>query len=1058
MAGRREVILCCCFFLFAFGATAQNVDVTGTWNGEYVVTDRCDNGSTFTSRGAATAQFLQSGSAVQGAVVLKNLIDTDGSTCTPRETFTLTLPVTATVSGGRLNGSLVPPDGGPLALTGTASTTAMTISFDSQNVTSGSITLTRTSSEPPASGLSGTYDGTYTNVLVPCGRLAPVTYSGTLTMRLLQTGTTVTGSLTVSNDKQDKDQNGICTIVDNGTVTVPLVGEINGATFSAKLFFGDDDDDTGNIAGTVSGNTISGDNPGEFPGERLTFTVTRSSSGPPAPSISSFTATPSTISAGALATLSWSTVNAASVSIGNGVGSVPVAGSIEVSPKTSTTYTLTATGIGGSTSASVTVTVTGTGPRVVAGSFPSGMVQATGESGAIDNFSLANVGPVPASVSLTSSGNFFSISPTSFTLQPGASQLITITAGAQPPGMYDGTITAGGDASLVVPVRLLVAGPPAGSVDPQPTVARVEVTTPSGFASFRNSGSSAMQGIAVSDVPWIVPQSGIITINPAETKNVSFSIDRSKRPDSDALIGGATGSLSLRFLGSPTGKRTATGSSPVSTKTVTVVDVVKPGVSPGTPAPLQRDELALFVAGHGSAAGLAGDLFLSNRGSSPIPDLKLFLTAAASQVATLPQLASNLGVTLTSVSTSIFGVEASGSLMLRGTVDNLSAAAIRMVNPSGNSAYFSAIPVFRSDRGVASGGRLVLSGVERSANLRTIVVLQELAGVPGTADIQAYDANGAPIGAKASLTMAPFVSTTDSGNTIIEGARSVVITNTGSGSSRINAYARVFDSSTSDAWIVVDPSVTSGTSDSLIAPMIITPAGPAQTDIYVTNTTNAAVGASLNVVASSNRRRAVRPASLDTQTSTAQPLTIRPFETQKTTVQPANGYVRISAAPGSISASARVTITSSGKSFGSALPVVPASKALLSGQSRRFSGVGDASAKTIAAGTSATFRTTLKLIETTDQPVIVRVSIWYTFPAGTLASARTSSSKEFTVSASQVLMISDLARTVLGPQRDSFGDLRDMQVDVEVIGGNGGVLPFLESIDSGSGDIVMRSE
>lgn len=1056
MAGRREVILCCCFFLFALGATAQNVDVTGTWSGEYVYTDRCDNGSTFSTRGVATAQFLQSGSAVQGTVVLKDLIETDGSACIPRAPVTLTLPVTATVSGGRLNGSLIPPGGGPVALTGTASATALTLSFDSQNVTSGTITLTRTSSQPPASGLSGTYDGTYTNVIVPCGRLAPVTYSGALKLILLQTGTTFTGSLTFTNDKGDRDQNGNCTVIDRGTVTVPVVGEINGTTFTAMAFFGDDR--TGSVTGTVSGNTISGDNPGEFPGERFTFSVTRSSSGPPAPSISSFTATPSTISAGALATLSWSTVNAASVSIDNGAGSVPVAGSIEVSPKASTTYTLTATGIGGSTSASVTVTVTGTGPRVVAGSFPSGMVQATGESGAIDNYSLANVGPVPASVSLTSSGNFFSISPTSFTLQPGASQLITITASAQQSGMYDGTIAAGGDASLVVPVRLLVAGPPAGSVDPQPTVARVEVTTPSGFASFRNSGSSAMQGIAVSDVPWIVPQSGIITINPAETKNVSFSIDRSKRPDSDALIGGATGSLSLRFLGSPTGKRTATGSSPVSTKTVTVVDVVKPGVSPGTPPPLQRDELALFVAGHGSAAGLAGDLFLSNRSSSPIADLKLFLTAAASQVATLPQLASNLGVTLTSVSTSIFGVEASGSLMLRGTLDNLSAAALRMDNPSGNAAYFSAIPVFRSDRGVAPGGRLVLSGVERSANIRTIVVLQELAGVPGTADIQAYDANGAPIGAKVSLTMAPFVSATDSGNTIIEGARSVAITNTGSGSSRINAYARVFDNSTSDAWIVVDPWATSGTSDSLIAPTITTPAGPAQTDLYVTNTTNAAVGASLNVVTSSNRRRAVRPASLDTQPSAAQPLTIRPFETQKTTVQPANGYLRLSASPGSISASARVTITSNGKSFGSALPVIPVSKALMSGQSRRFSGVGDASAKTIAAGTSATFRTTLRLIETTDQPVLVRVSIWYTFPAGTLANARTVSSKEFTVSANQALMISDLARTVIGPQRDSFGDLRDMQVDVEVIGGNGGVLPFIESIDNGSGDIVLRSE
>ena len=98
------------------------------------------------------------------------------------------------------------------------------------------------------------------------------------------------------------------------------------------------------------------------------------------------------------------------------------------------------------------------------------------------------------------------------------------------------------------------------------------------------------------------------------------------------------------------------------------------------------------------------------------------------------------------------------------------------------------------------------------------------------------------------------------------------------------------------------------------------------------------------------------------------------------------------------------------------------------------------------------------LVETAGQSVIVRVSLWYTFPAGTLASARTVSSKEFTLTANQMVVISDLSRAVIGPQRDTFGDLRDMQVDVEVIGGNGRVLPFLESIDNGSGDIVVRSE
>ncbi|HEV8660024.1 MAG TPA: hypothetical protein VGS96_15570 [Thermoanaerobaculia bacterium] len=1053
MPNRHIVVLCCSLLLPAFRATAQNVDLTGTWNGEFVITDRCTNGSTFTSRGPAAVQFLQSGSAVQGAVTLSNLTDTDGDTCTPRETFTPTLPVSGNVSGGTLNGTLIPPEGGPINFSAVVSATSMTISF-AQTVTSGSITLTRTSSQPPGSALSGTYNGTYTATFLPCHKLAPVTYSGGLSVNLLQVGNALTGNFRASGTKSDKeDSAGNCTVIDTGTIDGVLTAVVNG-TFITGVVTESDGAQT-SFAATVSGQTIAGAATDQDPGEAFSFTITRTSSGTPPPSIISFSAAPATITAGGSATLSWSTVNAATVTIDNGVGSQAIAGSVSVSPRKSTTYTLTASGIGGTASATTTVTVTGTGPRVVAASFPSGMLQVAEGAGATDSFSLANVGTDPANVTLTANGNFFSIAPTSSTLQPGASQSVTINAIAQPAGTYEGTITVSGDASLVVPVRLLVAAAPTGTVNPRPTVARVEITVPAGSVSFTNSGSSAMQGIAVADVPWIIPQSGTITINPGETKSVSFSIDRSKRPDSAALIGSATGALSLRFFGSPIGStRISDATTPTSTITVTIVDVVKPGVTPGAPPALGSNELALFVAGHGSAPGIAGDLLLSNRGSSPIPDLKLFLTAA-SQIATLPQLASNIGVTLPSVSTSVFGVEASPSLMLRGTLSNLSAAALRMANPSGASAYFSAIPVFRSDRGVAAGGRLVLSGVERSTNTRTVVVVQELSGTSGTADVQAYDANGAPIGAKASLTMTPFVSTTDGGNTVVEGARSVVITNTGS--TRINAYARVLDDNSSDAWIVIDPSATSGASDSLIAPTI-SASGSSQTDVYVTNATSSSVSAALNVVTSSTRRRSVRAQSLDAGTSATQQLTIRPLETQRTTVSPVNGYVRLSGSPGSISASARLTVTWGGKSFGSALPVVPVSNALASGQSRRFSGVGDASAKTIAAGTAATFRTSLMLIETASQAATVRVSLWYTFPAGTLVSAQTVSSKEFNLNANQMLVINDLARTIIGPQRDSFGDLRDIQVDVEVISGSGSVLPFLESIDNGSGDVVMRSE
>jgi hypothetical protein len=71
-----------------------------------------------------------------------------------------------------------------------------------------------------------------------------------------------------------------------------------------------------------------------------------------------FNGDPNTITPGGIATLSWETANAVSVAIDNGVGSVDVNGTTEVSPLVTTTYTLTATGSNGDTAnAQVVITV-----------------------------------------------------------------------------------------------------------------------------------------------------------------------------------------------------------------------------------------------------------------------------------------------------------------------------------------------------------------------------------------------------------------------------------------------------------------------------------------------------------------------------------------------------------------------------------------------------------------------------------------------------------------------------------------------------------------------------
>ncbi|MBS2023118.1 MAG: hypothetical protein JST92_11945 [Deltaproteobacteria bacterium] len=84
-----------------------------------------------------------------------------------------------------------------------------------------------------------------------------------------------------------------------------------------------------------------------------------------APVINSFTASPTTISLGNSATLSWDVSNATALSINNGPGIVTGKTSVSVTPTQTTQYTLSATGPGGSSSAKVTVIVTAAQPKAV---------------------------------------------------------------------------------------------------------------------------------------------------------------------------------------------------------------------------------------------------------------------------------------------------------------------------------------------------------------------------------------------------------------------------------------------------------------------------------------------------------------------------------------------------------------------------------------------------------------------------------------------------------------------------------------------------------------------
>ncbi len=86
---------------------------------------------------------------------------------------------------------------------------------------------------------------------------------------------------------------------------------------------------------------------------------------PVAPSISSFSASPSSLTTGSSSTLSWSTSGATSISITPGNLSTVLSGSVTVTPEVTTTYTLTATNSVGSVTSQRIITVSPVEPPVV---------------------------------------------------------------------------------------------------------------------------------------------------------------------------------------------------------------------------------------------------------------------------------------------------------------------------------------------------------------------------------------------------------------------------------------------------------------------------------------------------------------------------------------------------------------------------------------------------------------------------------------------------------------------------------------------------------------------
>ncbi len=154
---------------------------------------------------------------------------------------------------------------------------------------------------------------------------------------------------------------------------------------------------------------------------------------PTAPTITAFTASPTSIEGGESSTLSWTvTGTVTSLSIDNGVGSVTGTTSEAVSPGATTTYTLTASNGSASDTATATVTVaddpappTDPTPPVITSFTASDTSLEAGDSATL---SWAITGAVTAVTITPEVGNVTAEADNQVTVTPGATTTYTINA------------------------------------------------------------------------------------------------------------------------------------------------------------------------------------------------------------------------------------------------------------------------------------------------------------------------------------------------------------------------------------------------------------------------------------------------------------------------------------------------------------------------------------------------------------------------------------------------------------------------------------------------------
>ncbi len=302
-----------------------------------------NEGRNFTAQVTGTSNHTVNWSATSGSIT------SSGAYTAPSTPGTATLRATSVADPARFGEATVTTNSQPLPPS-ISSFTATTVIITSGQSSTLSWAVSGATSLSINNGV-GTVTGT-TRAVSPT---ATTTY--TLTATNAVGSVTATATVTVNPAPQPPTISSFIATPSSLTVgqSSTLSWAVSGAT-SLSI---------NNGVGTVTGTTRA-----VSPTATTTYTLTATNAtgsvtatatvtvnpAPQSPTITSFTATPPTLTVGQSSTLSWTVLGATSLSIDSGVGTVTGTSTV-VSPGATTTYTLTATNATGSVTATATVTV-----------------------------------------------------------------------------------------------------------------------------------------------------------------------------------------------------------------------------------------------------------------------------------------------------------------------------------------------------------------------------------------------------------------------------------------------------------------------------------------------------------------------------------------------------------------------------------------------------------------------------------------------------------------------------------------------------------------------------